>query len=223
LDNKNIIACYSQNELFGVCVYHWDCDEKYVQTTVFLIKEDYDQIAEELIGYIGKQLPGYELYIGVPFTNKNANQYFKKNNIDCIESSIDTRLYNLELHINQKRDCIEEVTKNNFEEYTVFHDKYALLLEMYYNSKNLKKDIEHFRVFVFRQDEAIHASIFTKASKDISEVFGLFIDKEFKNKGIENILINETLMQLYNEFGEIEEVVCKGSQHSCVMGSKKVL
>jgi hypothetical protein len=73
LDNKNIIACYHQNVLCGVCVYHWDCDEKYAQTTVFLIKGDYDQIAEELIDYINKQLAGYELFIGVPFANKNAS------------------------------------------------------------------------------------------------------------------------------------------------------
>ena len=53
----------------------------------------------------------------------------------------------------------------------------------------------------------IHGSIFTKIGKDISEVFGLFIDKEYKNNGIQSILINEMLMQLYNEFGTVEEIV----------------
>jgi GNAT superfamily N-acetyltransferase len=111
------------------------------------------------------------------------------------------------LHVNQKHDCIEKVTKSNFEEYAMFHDKYAIPLEMYYNSKNLQKDIECFRVFVFRKDEAIHGSIFVKVLKDMLEVYGLFVDKEYKNNGIQSILINEMLMQLYNEFGAVEEIV----------------
>lgn len=205
-DNENIVACYHENVLCGVCIYFWKCDEKYAQTAQFLIREDYDQTADELIGYISKQLAGYELFIGVPFTNKNANQYFKKKNIECIDSSIDTRLYNLESHINQKHEWVEKITKSDFEEYAIFHDKYAIPLEMYYNSENLQKDIERFRVFIFRQDEAINASIFVKTGKDISEVYGLFIDKEHKNNGIESILINEMLMQLYNEFGAIKEI-----------------
>jgi len=207
LDNKNIIACYHQNVLCGVCAYFWKCDEKYAQTAVFLIKGDYDQVAEELIDYIGKQLAGYELFIGVPFANENANQYFKKNNIKCIESSIVTNLYNLKSHLNQKHDCVDKITKDNFEEYAIFHDKYAIPSGMYYNSKNLQKDIEHFRIFVFRQDGAIHGSIFVKILKDLSDVVGLFIDKEYKNNGIESILINEMLMQLYNEFGSINEIL----------------
>lgn len=206
-DNENIIACYDENVLCGVCIYFWKCDEKYAQTIQFSIREDYDKIADEFIGYISKQLPGYELFIGVPFTNKNANQYFKKKNIECIESSIDTRLYNLEVPINQKHDYVEKITKSNFEEYAIFHDKYAIPLEMYYNSENLQKDIERFRILVFKQEEAIHGSIFAKAGKGISEIFGLFVDEEYKNKGVEGILINEMLMQLYNEFGAVEELV----------------
>ncbi|MFD3157352.1 hypothetical protein ACFIJ5_10895 [Haloimpatiens sp. FM7330] len=205
-NNENIIACYHENVLCGVCIYHWICDEKYAQTTLFLIREDYEQTAEELIGYIKNQLAGCELFIPVPFTNKNANQYFKKKNIECIESNIDTRLYNLEPHINQKHNKVEKITKDDFEEYAIFHDKHAIPLEMYYNSKNLQKD-KCFRVFAFRYDGSIHASIFVKTGKEISEVFGLFIDKEYKNKGIESILINEMLVQLYNEFGCIKEIV----------------
>ncbi|MCM1991261.1 hypothetical protein [Oceanirhabdus seepicola] len=206
-DNKNIVACYHQNVLCGVCIYQWECDENYAQTTEFLIREDYDQIAEEMIDYISKQLAGYELFIGVPFSNENANQYFKKKNIECNESSIVTNLYNLKSHSNQKHDYVDKITKANFEEYAIFHDKYAIPLEMYYNSKNLKKDMDRFRVFVFRQEKGIHASIFVKANKDLSDVVGLFVDKEYRNNGIESMLINEMLMQLYNEFGAIKEIL----------------
>ena len=147
------------------------------------------------------------LLIPIPFTNKNANEYFKKKNIECIDANIDTRLYNLESHIKQKHDCVDKITKSNFEEYAIFHDKYAIPLEMYYNSKNLKKDMERFRVLAFRKDGFIHASIFVKVVRDLAEVFGLFIDEEYENKGIESILINEIIMQLYNEFENVKEII----------------
>lgn len=125
-DNESIIACYHENVLCGVCIYFWKCDEKYSQTTQFLIRGDYDETAEELIAHISRQLPGHELYIGVPFSNKDASQYFKKNNFECIESSIDTRIYNLKAQMNEKHEQVEEITISNFEEYAIFHDKYAI-------------------------------------------------------------------------------------------------
>ncbi|WP_425447323.1 hypothetical protein [Dethiothermospora halolimnae] len=206
-DNENIVACYHEDVLYGVCIYVWESDKKYAQTMQFLIREDYEQTADELIDYISKQLAGYELFIGVPFTNKSANKYFKKKNIECIESSIDTRLYNLEIPINGKHDCIEKITESNFEEYAIFHDKHAISWGIYYNSKNLQEDIDHFRVFAFRKDKEIHASIFVKTGKDGATVFGLFIDKKYENNGIGNMLINKMLMELYNEFGPIKEIV----------------
>ncbi|MEG0309108.1 MAG: hypothetical protein RR636_14275 [Clostridium sp.] len=206
-DRENVIAYYNQNVLCGVCVYHWDCDKKYAQTTQFLISGDYDLVADEFIDYIGKELPGYILLIGVPLTNKNANAYFNKRNVECVDATIDTRLCNLQSRIYPKNHCVEKITNINFEEYSVFHDKYAIPIGMYYNSKNLHIDMEKFLVFVFREDGEIHASLFIKTAKDISDIVGFFIDEEYKDKGIESILLNEMLMQLYNKFGEVEEVL----------------
>lgn len=207
-DSKNVLACYHQGVLCGICLYFWITDEKYAQTKVFLIRGDYEQIAEEFINYISNQLSGYQFFItGIPFTNKNANKYFNEKNIECIESSIVTRICNLEFHTNQRNNFVEEINKTNFEEYVRFHDKHAIPLEMYYNAQNLKRDIDRFRIFAFRHDEEIHGSIFAKIVKEDAEVFGLFIDEKYKNKGIESILINKMLTQLYNEFGAIKEIV----------------
>jgi ribosomal protein S18 acetylase RimI-like enzyme len=206
-ENENIIAYYDEGVLCGVCIYFWKSDEKYAQTVEFLIRGDYDKVAEDFLMYISNELPGYELLIGVPFTNNNANKYFKKKNIDCIESSIVTNLYNLKPQLSEKLDCIDRINKDNFEEYAKFHDKYAIPLGIYFNSKNLNKVMDRFQVLVFRKDGEIHGSIFTKAGKDLSDVIGLFIDQEYKNKGIEGILINEMLRQLYDEFGSIQEIL----------------
>ena len=84
-------------------------------------------------------MPGYELFIGVPSTNKSVNEYFRKNNTECIEDSIVTRICNLKPRTNKGYDFIEEIKKNNFKDYALFHDKYAIPGEMFFNSKNLYK------------------------------------------------------------------------------------
>lgn len=203
---SNVIACYKSDMLCGLCVYFWKNDDKYVQTTQFLINENYDETAGEFIEYIRNQLPGFELLIGVPSTNENAIKYFNNSDSVCI-SSIDTRMYNLKKPINYNNNSVEEINENNFDKYATFHDKFAIPLEMYYNSRNLQNEIGRFRVFIFNEKEEIHGSIFAKVGKDVAEVFGLFIDSEYENKNIERILINKMLVQLYNEFGAIDEIV----------------
>jgi len=193
--------------LCGVCCYFWEESEKYVQTTLFLIKDYYEVIAEELINYVSTELPGYELFIGFPDTNENAKEYFERKNIQCIEASIVTKLYNLKSNIREKHPSVERITEESFEEYAIFHDKHAIPLEIYYNSQSLKRDIERFRVFALREHGKIHGSIFVKAGKDMSEVFGLFVDKEYENNHFISILINEMLMELYNEFGTVKEII----------------
>lgn len=207
-ENREIVAFYEQDVLCGVCIYYWICEDNYAQTEVFLIKENYERIAEEFIEHIGKHLPGFALLVGVPVSNKSANEYFKIKNIECVSSSIDTRLFVLKEQMHQKHDKIERITKDDFGKYAIFHDKFAAPLEMYYDSKNLLKEIDRFRVFAFRESEEIHGTIFIKILKDCEfEVFGLFVDREYENKGIYTSLINEMFLQLYNEFREVKEIV----------------
>lgn len=203
---ERIIASYHQGVLSGLCIYFWIPDEKYAQTIMFLIQDKYDEIADGLIAYIGEQLPGYELFICVPFSNTNANQYFKKRNYSCIDSLIDTRLYNLQANVNPNHDLVEQITKDNFGEYKTFHDQQAVPLEMYYTSRNLEKEIDRFRIFVFREAQRIRGSIFVKTGEKMPEIFGLFIDDGWEGRNIHDILLAEVLMQLYNEFGGVKEI-----------------
>ena len=205
--NCNVIGYYSKDKLCGVCDYFWKYDQKYAQTSYFLINENYDKIAKEMINYIRNQLAGYELYIGFPFSNENANQYFTKNNIECIESSIVTNLYNLDLLDIEMNDNLYRVDIHSFDEYAKFHDKHAIPLKMYYDSSNIKKEMNRFCILIYKCNNVICGSIFTKVDKDLSDVVGLFIDEEYKNKGIESILISEMLVQLYKECGAVKEIL----------------
>lgn len=47
---------------------------------------------------------------------------------------------------------------------------------MYYDSKNLQNEIDVFRIFVYKENGVIHASIFSKKTKYMAEIFGLYIE-----------------------------------------------
>ena len=204
-DSDRIIACYDQEILSGVSIYFGKPDENYAQTTMFLIKGDYDKIADEMIGHMAKEFPSCDLLIGFPFSNKMAETYFTKRNYPCVDALLDCRINHLQAHDNPKSDVLEEITKENFKDYVDFHDRFALPLQMYYNSHKLEKDLKRFRIFVFKDHGQIQASIFY-VKGNISEIYGLFIDEAYKHKGIESILIDEVLMQLYKECGCVENL-----------------
>lgn len=206
-EREEVIACYHEDVLCGICIYFWD-NNQYAQTTQFLIPEhQYEVVAEKLIQHIATKLHGYQLLIGVPKANAMAIRYLQERGFECIESSFDTRLYDLKQPMGLQDACIEEITRATFGEYATFHDKHAVPNEMYYHSANLRKDLPRFRVLAFRQDKQIHGSIFAKISQDGAEVFGLFIDADHKQSGIEGALLHAMLQRLHNELGSVREIV----------------
>ncbi|MEG2289359.1 MAG: hypothetical protein RR891_10400 [Clostridium sp.] len=205
-DTRKVISCYENNILKGACVYYWLKEDKYAQTTVFMIDSNFNIIADEIIKYIGAELPGYELFIGFPFDNVNATEYFKERNIKCIESSFDTRLKTENYIEKDIEEEVETVDLETFDEYAIFHDEYAKKLEMYWTSDRLKEHINEFKIYVYRCEGKIRGSIFVRKYTKSAEIFGLFLDENFNNKGIESDLIQHTLKSIYKEYEPIEEV-----------------
>lgn len=78
---------------------------------------------------------------------------------------------------------------------------------MYYNSKNLKNDIKWFKIFAYIENEVIRGCIFVKCIKSDAEVFGLFIETEFKNMNIESILINHMVSKLNDVYDSPKELL----------------
>jgi hypothetical protein len=70
-------------------------------------------------------------------------------------------------------------------------------------SKNLKQELERFRILALRKADRTYGSIFAKANS--AEIFGLFSEGE--NLGKKDALISHLLVQLYNEFGSLEEII----------------
>jgi ribosomal protein S18 acetylase RimI-like enzyme len=71
----------------------------------------------------------------------------------------------------------------------------------------LNNSIDNFEILTFKDENRIQASIFANKGKDLTDIVGLFIDERSKQKGIENILINELFYQISEQYGEIREVL----------------
>lgn len=205
LENRMIIANYD-DELLGVCCFHWDNDN-YAQASIFLVKDSYEYVADEMICFIQNKLPKYNLLIGIPDTNAQARDYFEKKNLECIESSIVMHQLNLECAERSSNHNINRITKTNFDLYKDFHNKFAVLYEMYYTSEKLLDVIERFEILTFNNGNKIVASIFANKGKDLTDIVGLFIEDDYKNKDIESLLFDELRANLVDEFGKIGEVL----------------
>lgn len=204
--DKEALGYYENDKLSGVCLYFWIAKDSYVQTKLLLIEGDYFKALDEIFSHIKNKCPAYEFLIpGVPLTNNTLNEYFLKRDIECIESSIVTKLTNPKSYPINLAD-LNEITKDNFKDYAPFHDKFALPIEMYFNSKNLEYYIDNFRILTLKEDGLIYASIFAKVVENTAEIFGLFFDSEYKNKRPEKILINQLLNTLYEEFPSLEHI-----------------
>lgn len=193
---ERIIASYDDGVINGLVIYFWKSDEKYAQTTMFLIRNNFSDTANELLNYIMQHLPGYELLIGVPFSNLQANNYFIENHHQCVDSLIDTRISDFKGSFVSVNETVHQITKENFNEYLQFHDKFALPLDMYYTSQKLRNEIDNFLVFIIKRDASICGSIFTKIVGEVAEIYGLFIDQEYRNNSIGLSLLSHTLNEL---------------------------
>lgn len=94
-----------------------------------------------------------------------------------------------------------------FVEYANFHDRFANEFEMYWTSERLKEHINKFRIYVYRNNGRINGSILVMKYNEGAEVFGLFLEKELKNKGLEIELLQFMLKSLYEEYTDIKEIV----------------
>lgn len=147
-----------------------------MQTTIFLIEENYEVIANIAIKHMKKNKEQYKFLIGMPAENKLATNCLGSIGT-LIEDSNNLILKSFPDEIEKDKHVIE-ITKDNYEVYINFHDKYALKYEMYWNADNLMKEIAKFVIYAYFAEGKIMGSIFAKKGEMDQEIFGLFVDTE---------------------------------------------
>lgn len=198
------LIALENEEIKGLVTYFWDDDEKYIQTTLLIIKNKDLRVLEGLLGRIKKDHKAYPINIGLgeAYWINQEKAFTEKAKI--VEHSHVLEAKNLE-ESSALTDNIELLAKKDFASYKDFHDSFAK--DTYYSSPNLYRDFDRFRVFVKKDKGEITASLLVKIygkNPYKGEIFGLFM-KDPNKKTCEN-LIKTMINSLIEEFGQIGEI-----------------
>ena len=201
------LVAAENGEILGLITYFWDEDEKYVQTTFLVIKNKDIKVFEKLISYIKNDHDGLSINLGLSHTCwLNDEDYFKEN-AQIIEHSHVLEAKNIREN-KREREGLRVLSKEDFPKYQVFHDKFAK--DMYYNSRNLLRDFDRFRVFAKENQGDIVASILVKIygkNPCKGEIFGIFIDENEEKSKICNELLEAMANLLIDECGKISSLL----------------
>lgn len=192
--------------LEGLATYFWDEDEKYIQTTLIVIKNKDIKVFEDLISQIKKDFKDYSLNVGISHTCWLNEEGDFKDKAQLIEHAHVLEAKNLSERLGDTGG-IRILNKEDFPQYEAFHDKISG--NMYYNSKNLLRDFDRFRVFVKENQGEIVASLLVKIYGENpckAEIFGLFIDENEEKFVICNELLKAMVNSLIDEFGKISTI-----------------
>lgn len=193
-------------DLEGLVTYFWDEDEKYIQITLLVIKNKDIKVFEKLISHIKNDRKDYSLNLGLSHTCWLNGEEDFKDKAQIIEHSHVLEAKNIRDKAGDVRG-IRILCKEDFPKYEPFHDKFAK--DMYYNSKNLLRDFDRFRVFVKENQGEIVASLLVKIYGENpckGEIFGLFIDENEEKFVICNELLKVMKNSLIDEFGKISTI-----------------
>lgn len=191
-------------EIEGLVTYFWDDDEKYIQTTLLIIKNNDLRVLEGLLERIKKDHKVYPINIGLGEASWINQEKAFTEKAKIVEHSHVLEARNLNKSTGL-RENIEVLTKDDFASYKDFHDIFAK--DMYYSSANLYRDFDRFRVFVKKDEGEITASLLVKIygkNPYKGEIFGLFMKEA--NKATCDELIKTMINSLIEEFGQIGEI-----------------
>ncbi len=200
------LVAEENGEFLGLLTYFWDEDEKYIQTTFLIIKNKDIKVFEKLISHIKNDHQDLSINLGLSHTCWLNDEDYFKDHAQIIEHSHVLEAKN----INQKTEKIKEIkvlSKEDFPKYQAFHDKFSG--KMYYNSKNLLRDFDRFRVFVKEKRGVLVASLLVKIYGENpckGEIFGLFIDENEEKSKLCDELLQAMINLLLDEFGKIATI-----------------
>lgn len=200
------LVAEENGEVNSLATYFWDDDEKYIQITLILIKNEDIKVFQKLISHIKNGHEEYAINLGLSHTCwLNDEEYFR-GNAQIIEHSHVLEARNIEKN-EAEIEGVKVLSKEDFPIYQAFHDKFAN--GMYYNSKNLLRDFDRFRVFVKEAKGEIIASLLVKIYGENpykGEIFGVFIDENEEKDKICDKLLKAMVDSLTNEFGKISNI-----------------
>lgn len=200
------LVAEENGEIVGLLTYFWDEDEKYIQLTFLLIKNKDIKVFEKLISYIKNSREDYSLNLGLSHTCWLNDEAYFKENTQIIEHSHVLEAKNIR-KIPRKIGGVKVLAKEDFPKYEPFHDHFAK--DMYYNSKNLLRDFDKFRIYVIEEKGEFVASLLVKiygVNPCKGEIFGVFVDENEEKSKICDKLLKAMANSIVDEFGKVATI-----------------
>ncbi|MDA3731695.1 hypothetical protein PBV87_09420 [Niameybacter massiliensis] len=204
--DDEVLGYFEENTLKGVINLYVERPEKYIQARVYVLNH-FDKVMEELLIYLHTHYEGFEVQLGYPKENVMAIQWLKAHGYTCIEASNDLRLNVTHLKRSTKNySHVSRLSKEDFKTYAFFHDIYAQ--GMYWNSRRLEEDFNNWYIHIYKDEDHILGSIFTRLCKDnMAEVFGVFVKDQINLQKIYEALLNVAFIDILDHEAHINCIV----------------
>ncbi|GEM_PF-734325 len=203
--NAALLGCFRERRLIGLLCYFSHPGEHYLQTTAFVIAEDYDTVASTFVKHLSANFRRHEIYIGITAENTRAANILRSNGYELVEASLDMRLGRSQfIDQNSSNHEIVQIDHTNLEEYTGFHMTH--FSDIYWTIERLCKNIDQWTIFALTAEGRINGGIFLRADAGVAEIFGMALTASV-DEHTASALLSKALRTVFDENPDVDEVV----------------
>lgn len=187
-DNRKILLFEIGSRVEGLITFFFLPEDYYLQTVIFSIASGTEQALSELETYCKDNYPGYTLYLGFPKDNASAVSYLSQNGWDCLEHSYNDVLHFQNYQPLEEWEDVVPVTRDNYEDFRRLHQ--PIEGDMYWNSRRLYADLDHWTIWLYYRDGAPFAAIYYTDKMILTEIFGVdFVGNRFEERAFRLLVI----------------------------------
>lgn len=201
-----ILAYYEFGTLTGVLNLYVEAENKYLQTIGGIFTQaDFSVVANQFLNYISQRYHEFELYLGFPKEYMAANQYFNAIKAEIVDASMTMKLLPTDYIKTVPTHDVISLTEADYSEFATFHDYHNP--KVYWNSERIFEKIEQWNIFLCKVHDKIIGDIIIRQNLGDTEkeIYGISIDADYKNIGLELSLLTFSLQHTLTP--DIEKVL----------------
>lgn len=182
------ILLFEENGLVEgwIVVQHLE-EEHYLHAITFNTRQDTGIALAELVTYCRERWPGFDLDLGFPSENEEANSWLEGSSVPCIERSWNFVCF-LDQYTPMPEDpAVYRVTEENFEDFAAIHRK--IEGKMYWNCDRVRASLDGWAIFVAGKGDSAGEVLMTIDEDPHQEIFALeFADMQYREEPFRALL-----------------------------------
>lgn len=190
-DDEEILLFQQNGRVEGWIHYCVIPQDRYLDLCTCNIRKGIRTALEEFLSYVKEHFPGHELYLGFPKCNVDAISLLQELGFDCIEDSFNDVLFLDTYELLPEASQIVLVTKENFAAFRCLHDR--IKEPIYWNSDRLSNALDHWKIYLYRDNDSTRGAIYYMDEKVMLEVFGVDFPDDVYDSTIFKALLTKAL------------------------------